>query len=147
MITIRQITRDDLKDLSQLYDDLIDKKTNYKKLVEVFETIKSNDNYYILGAFKDSELVGSVMGIICQDIVGECRPFMVIENVIVSNHIRRQGIGKKLMAKIEIIARDRNCYYIIFVSGGQRKEAHAFYEKLGFKDEKVEGYRKHFFED
>ncbi|MNZ70717.1 putative acetyltransferase [compost metagenome] len=87
------------------------------------------------------------MGIICQDIVGDCRPFMVIENVVVSNHIRRQGIGQKLMAKIEGIARERNCYYIIFVSGGQRKEAHAFYEKLGFKDEKVEGYRKHFFED
>ncbi|MGZ7440792.1 GNAT family N-acetyltransferase [Paenibacillus sp. TH7-28] len=144
MITIRQITRDDLKDLCMLYEELIDRQTNFEKLVEAFESIKSNDNYYILGAFKENELVGSVMGIICQDIVGECRPFMVIENVVVSGRVRKQGIGKKLMKNIETIAKERSCYYIIFVSGGHRKEAHAFYEKLGFKDEKVEGYRKHF---
>ncbi|MDQ0088526.1 ribosomal protein S18 acetylase RimI-like enzyme [Paenibacillus anaericanus] len=83
------------------------------------------------------------MGIICHDFVGECKPFMVIENVIVSNRARRQGIGKKLMLEIERIAKERDCYYIILVSGEQRKEAHVFYEKLGFKDEKVEGYRKH----
>ncbi|MNO01656.1 putative acetyltransferase [compost metagenome] len=71
---------------------------------------------------------------------------MVIENVVVSNRIRRQGIGKKLMTMIEKIAQERNCYYIIFVSGGQRKEAHTFYEKLGFRDEQVEGFRKHLHE-
>lgn len=47
------------------------------------------------------------------------------------------------MLEFERIAKERDCYYIILVSGEQRKEAHVFYEKLGFKDEKVEGYRKH----
>lgn len=145
MITIRQIIYEDLNGLCQLFNDLIDRKTNYEKLIQVFEKIKNNNSYYILGAFKDNELVGSIMGIVCYDIVGECRPFMVIENVVVSRHMRRQGIGEELMKSIETIAREINCYYIIFVSGGQRKEAHAFYEKLGFKDEEVEGYRKHFY--
>lgn len=85
------------------------------------------------------------MGIICYDLVGECKPFMVIENVIVSPNVRRQGIGKKLMLGIEKIAKERDCYYMIFVSGEQRIEAHVFYEKLGFKEENVEGYRKHFY--
>lgn len=48
------------------------------------------------------------------------------------------------MAEIERIAKERNCGYMILVSGDQRKEAHRFYEKLGFGDEKVQGYRKHF---
>src|SRR5262245_10838507 len=100
MITIRQITHDDLNSLCQLYDDLINRKTNYKKLVEVFQIVSSNDNYYVLGAFQDNELVGSVMGIVCHDIVGECRPFMVIENVVVSSRVRKQGIGKRLMLDI-----------------------------------------------
>lgn len=143
MITIQQIKTEDLEDLCELFDELISEKTNYTKLVDVFQSIENNDNYIILGAFNEDGLVGTLMGIICHDFVGECKPFMVIENVIVSNHARRQGIGKKLMLEIERIAKVRDCYYIILVSGEQRKEAHVFYEKLGFKDEKVEGYRKH----
>ncbi|MNM81194.1 putative acetyltransferase [compost metagenome] len=141
---LKQIKNEDLRGLCDLYDDLIGRKTNYQKLLEAFEKISSSDNYYILGAFKDNELVGSVMGIVCQDIVGDCRPFMVIENVVVASRVRREGIGKELMITIEKIAKERDCYYMIFVSGDQRKEAHVFYEKLGFKDEKVQGYRKHF---
>ena len=83
------------------------------------------------------------MGIVCQDLVGACRPFLVIENVVVSSEFRRSGIGRLLMDSIEAVAREQNCYYIILVSGGQRKEAHRFYAALGYKDEAVEGYRKH----
>lgn len=145
MITIRAIEHTDLKGLSQLYEDLIGRKTDYEKLEAVFAKINSDEYYHIIGAFRGNELVGSVMGILCHDIVGDCRPFMVIENVVVSSDVRRQGVGAKLMQHIEIIAKEKDCYYMIFVSGGQRKEAHAFYEKLGFKDEQVEGYRKHFY--
>lgn len=144
MITIREVTKGDLNDLCRLYEELMDHQpTNYEKIVEVYEVMQASGNYHVLGAFKDGVLAGSVMGIICQDLVGECRPFMVIENVVVSDRFRRLGIGKQLMMNIEAIARERDCNYVILVSGGQRKEAHAFYEKLGFKDEKVEGYRKH----
>ncbi|GGH27322.1 GNAT family N-acetyltransferase [Paenibacillus segetis] len=143
MITLKQISFDDLPDLCELYDELMGIKTNYKNLVHVYETIQTNENYIVLGAYNDDKLVGSLMGIVCHDLVGECKPFMVVENVIVSQRARRMGIGKKLMIEIETIARSRDCYYMIFVSGEQRKEAHEFYAKLGFKDENVEGFRKH----
>ncbi|OBY78291.1 GNAT family N-acetyltransferase [Paenibacillus sp. KS1] len=143
MITIRSITENDLLALSQLYQELMGQQTNQSKLEQVYRTIQLNEQYIILGAFDEEQLVGSLMGIICHDLVGDCKPFMVIENVIVSPVVRRQGVGKKLMQEIENMARQRDCYYIIFVSGEQRKEAHQFYERLGFKDEKVEGYRKH----
>lgn len=143
MITIRSIKENELLALSQLYQELMGQQTNQLKLEQVYRTIQHNEQYIILGAFDEEQLVGSLMGIICHDLVGDCKPFMVIENVIVSPVVRRQGVGKKLMQEIENMARQRDCYYIIFVSGEQRKEAHQFYERLGFKDEKVEGYRKH----
>lgn len=143
MITIRSIKENELLALSQLYQELMGQQTNQLKLEQVYRTIQHNEQYIILGAFDEEQLVGSLMGIICHDLVGDCKPFMVIENVIVSPLVRRQGVGKKLMQEIENMARQRDCYYIIFVSGEQRKEAHQFYERLGFKDEKVEGYRKH----
>lgn len=143
MITIRSIKENELLALSKLYQELMGLQTNQSKLEQVYRTIQHNEQYIILGAFDEEQLVGSLMGIICHDLVGDCKPFMVIENVIVSPLVRRQGVGKKLMQEIENMARQRDCYYIIFVSGEQRKEAHQFYERLGFKDEKVEGYRKH----
>ncbi|BBH20402.1 N-acetyltransferase [Paenibacillus baekrokdamisoli] len=143
MITIRTIAFDDLPDLARLYEDLINRKTEYTAMVDTFNAIKNNDQYIILGAFYEEKLVGSLMGVICYDLAGDCKPFMVIENVIVSTEARRQGIGRKLMLAIEELARGRGCYYLIFVSGGHRKEAHLLYEALGFKDEQVEGFRKH----
>ncbi|WP_339277004.1 GNAT family N-acetyltransferase [Paenibacillus sp. FSL W8-0426] len=144
MVTIRKIEQQDLPALSQLYDELIGMPANVDQMERMFRFIAENEQYYLLGAFHEGKLAGSVMGIECMDLVGECRPFMVIENVIVSQHVRKQGVGQKLMAEIERIAKERNCGYMILVSGDQRKEAHRFYEKLGFGDEKVQGYRKHF---
>ncbi|MFF2907293.1 GNAT family N-acetyltransferase [Paenibacillus sp. NPDC057934] len=143
MVILKEIETDDLDALNDLYHELVERAAERSKLEEVFKLVKDDNRYILLGAFIDGELVGSVMGILCYDLVGDCRSFMVIENVVVSSRARRQGVGKKLMVRMEEIARERDCYYMILVSGEQRKEAHIFYETLGFRDEKVEGYRKH----
>ncbi|MEF2965339.1 GNAT family N-acetyltransferase [Paenibacillus sp. M1] len=143
MISVKPIRYEDLSELCLLYNELMNSTTNYDKLVETYRKIGENDDYILLGAYNDDGLAGSLMGIVCEDLVGECKPFMVIENVIVSPKARRQGVATQLMLEIEDVARKRDCGYIIFVSGGQRKEAHRLYEKLGYKDESVEGFRKH----
>ncbi|OME06859.1 GNAT family N-acetyltransferase [Paenibacillus sp. FSL E2-0202] len=143
MVVIKEIEMESLPELGNLYQELMNKPSDLNKLEEVFKVVKADNRYILLGAFVEGELLGSLMGIVCQDLVGDCKPFMVIENVVVSARARRQGVGKKLMNAIEQAARERDCYYIILVSGEQRKEAHVFYESLGYRDEKVEGYRKH----
>lgn len=143
MVTIKEIEADSITALNELYSELTGALTDHDKLNAAFTAIKGDSRYILLGAYVDGELLGSMMGIICQDLVGDCRPFMVIENVVVSARARRQGLGKLLMTAIEEIAHERDCYYIILVSGEKRKEAHVFYEKMGYRDEKVEGYRKH----
>lgn len=143
MVIINEIEADSLEALNELYGELSGSRTEPAKLEEAFRRIKADSRYILLGAYVDGELLGSMMGIVCQDLIGDCRPFMVIENVVVSSRARRQGLGKKLMTAIEQTARERDCYYIILVSGEKRKEAHVFYESMGYRDEKVEGYRKH----
>ncbi|MNB95649.1 putative acetyltransferase [compost metagenome] len=143
MVVIKEIEMESLPELGNLYQELMNKPSDLNKLEKVFKVVKADNRYILLGAFVEGELLGSLMGIVCQDLVGDCKPFMVIENVVVSVRARRQGVGKKLMNAIEQAARERDCYYIILVSGEQRKEAHVFYESLGYRDEKVEGYRKH----
>lgn len=143
MVTIEEIGIESLAALNTLYHELMGGRADPEKLESAFHKIREDERYVLLGAFVDGELLGSLMGIVCQDLVGECRPFMVIENVVVSSRARRQGLGKKLMTAIEAVAHERDCYYIIFVSGEKRKEAHIFYEAMGYREEKVEGYRKH----
>jgi GNAT superfamily N-acetyltransferase len=143
MVSLKEIEFGDLGALNDLYHELVERPADPQKLEQVFKLVKADSRYILLGAFVDGELKGSVMGIVCYDLVGDCRPFMVIENVVVSSRARRQGVGKKLMTAMEEKARERDCWYMILVSGEQRKEAHIFYESLGFRDEKVEGYRKH----
>lgn len=144
MIEIRSIGREDITGLGSLYEELMGTPTDYGKLLRSFETIERTGTYILLGAFEQNVLAGSLMGIVCQDLVGSCRPFMVIENVIVSESFRRRGIARGLMAEIEQAARSRDCSYIIVVSGRQRTEAHRLYEQLGYGDEQVRGFRKHF---
>ncbi|MFU1792608.1 GNAT family N-acetyltransferase [Paenibacillus azoreducens] len=143
MVTIRHIQEKELPALGRLYEELMEIHTNVDQMRQVFKSAERSGNYHLIGAFYEGELAGSLLGIVCLDFIGACKPFMVIENVIVSDRIRRQGIGKKLMDEIEKIARENGCGYIILVSGEQRKEAHVFYEQLGYRDEKVEGFRKH----
>lgn len=143
MITVEKIQCEHLAALSELYEELMGQHSHPDRLHDVYRMIERDPNYYLLGAYEDNQLLGSLMGIVCYDLVEACNPFMVIENVIVSSRAQRKGVGQKLITQIEQIARDRECSYIILVSGGQRKEAHLFYERMGYREEEVEGFRKH----
>ena len=95
MITIKPIGRDDLTDLAALMAELAGKPTNKESMLNNFEWMEKNGDYYVLGAKRDQRLAGSIMGIICRDLVGECQPFLVVENVIVSNQFY-ESLGYKL---------------------------------------------------
>ena len=95
-----------------------------------------------LVADQQNNLVGSVMGIICEELYGDCNPFMVVEDVIVDKHQRRLGIASSLMRELEICALKHNCNYIIFVTESERTEAHRFYESLGYKSDEYKGFKK-----
>jgi len=143
LLALQTATVDDLASLAQLYEELSGEKTDLCKMKENFKVMESNPNYVVLIAKENNLVVGSVMGIICLDLVRQCKPFMVIENVIVKNDWRGRGIGVKLMEEIERIGRKRECYYTMFVSGVQRKEAHQFYAAIGYDLDFVQGFKKY----
>lgn len=142
MILIERIREGDLQELAELYNDLFQEATDCDKMVKTFEWIQSNPNYIVLGSKQDGKLVGTLMGIVCPVMMGQCKPFMFVESVIVSKNCRNMGIGRLLMHEIEHIARERECFLIQLVSSGHRKEAHQFYEALGYNVDKVRGFRK-----
>jgi GNAT superfamily N-acetyltransferase len=55
-----------------------------------------------------------------------------IENVITDKEYRRKGIGKKVMEMAIKYAKETNCYKVLLQSNNKQKDAHKFYENIGF---------------
>ncbi len=141
-VMFEEITGDDLEDLSGLYRELTGNETDIQALRDNYGRVSRNRNYILLGARAGGRLAGSVMGVVCHDLTGSGRPFLVIENLVVSKQDRGKGIGRQLLTLLEEIGRERGCYYMILVSGEERSEAQRLYESLGFSENPVRGYRK-----
>jgi len=142
-IKIDFIKRTDLQGLKNLYEQGFESSpTDFEKMIKTYDLITNDNNYNILCAKINGLIVGSVMGVACFELFGDCKPFMVVENVVVLKEYRKQGIAKRLMINLEERARKLNCSMILFVSSAHRTGAHKLYESLGFGLDKVNGYRK-----
>lgn len=139
---IIRLTENDLVDLAGLYKQFWDEESSLEKMKSSFHKVSKDPNYIYLVAKEGGILAGSVMGIICENLYGECRPFMVIEDVIVSHDFRRKGVGTILMRELEKIAMKRNCCQTIFVTETRRKDAIVFYQSLGYDADSHKGFKK-----
>jgi GNAT superfamily N-acetyltransferase len=139
---IRALQINDMESLANLYSVFWNEKSDINKMKVKFTQLQKNDAYVLLCAVLDNTVVGSVMGIICEELYGECQPFMVLENMVINNDYRKKGIGKALFAALEKIAREKGCTQIILVTEANRKDACGFYESVGFHPTDHMGYKK-----
>lgn len=139
---IRKMVIEDIPKLAMLYKQFWNENSNVEKMQKQFEKLQHNDTHILLCAIDQSHLIGSVMGIICEELYGDCRPFLVLENMIVDKNCRKKGIGKALLLELENIARERNCTQIILVTETDRLDACGFYESMGFNPSANRGYKK-----
>ena len=141
-MNIRRLNENDLENLAGLYRQFWGDESSLVKMQETFQKLEQDPNYIFLVAEIEDRLAGSVMGIICEELYGECRPFMVIEDVVVDKQNRREGIASLLMRELEDRAAGRNCSHIIFVTESTRSGARKFYESLGYDAELYHGFKK-----
>ena len=139
---IRTLTADDLEPLAELYRQFWGEESSLEAMQATFQRLADNPNYIFLGAKLEGQLIGSVMGIVCEELYGTCQPFLVVEDVIVDRQQRRQGIGARLMRELERRAAERGCSYIIFVTEGERTDAQQFYASLGYSPTAYRGFKK-----
>lgn len=143
MISIDKLHKDDLPELATLYNNAFESSASHSdSMLSVFDRITNDPNYIVLCARMGNKLVGSVMGMVCYELFGTCKPFMVVENVAVLSDYRRKGIARQLLVQLEAEAKLHQCTTILFVSSAHRAGAHKLYESLGFGEDKVNGYRK-----
>jgi lysophospholipase L1-like esterase/ribosomal protein S18 acetylase RimI-like enzyme len=142
-VQIVALTEQDLSALAELYRQFRGEQSSLEAMRKTFRRLARDTNYTLLGARLRDRLVGSVMGVLCGELYGECRPFMVVEDMIVDRTHRRQGIGSLLMRAIETRAVRSNCSYIMLVTDSSRREALAFYQSLGYHLNDYRGFKKY----
>ena len=139
---IGRLKENDLAPLSIMFQQFWGEKSSPEKMRSTFSRIKTNPAYILLVAKQKKRLMGFGMGIICEELYGDCKPFMVIEDLIVDKNQRRSGVGAALMAAFEKCAFENNCCQIIFVTEAEREETLKFYRSLGYDHAPYKGFKK-----
>lgn len=144
MLQIDRITREDLPALAALNEELSGEPTDLAAVEAVFAEVEGNPDYILMAGRLDGVLIGSLMGVVCRQLARAGKPFMLMENFVVSRTQRGRGFGRLMLARIEEEARARGCRSIVFTSSTRRKAAHAFYESAGYRLDEAIGFRKIF---
>lgn len=138
---IRELLITDLPALAELYFQFWEEESDISQMEKQFEIIKKENRHILLVYEENGKVIGTVMGVVCRELYGTCRPFLVVENFIVDKNHRRKGIGKLLMNELERKARERNCTQMILVTEKDRADACGFYLSYGFQTNNA-GYKK-----
>lgn len=141
-MNIARLTEQDLPALAELFTQFWGENTSRVKMRQTFSRLVKNPSYILLAAHVDGRLAGFTMGVICEELYGECKPFMVMEDLIVDKNQRRDGIGAALMRDLEKHAIASGCCQIIFITEADRSDAVGFYNSLGYNHVPYKGFKK-----
>ncbi len=139
---IRNLEKNDLNDVAKLYSLFWNDKMDVSKMKEKFEHLSKNPNYIFLCAENYGKVIGVIQGIVCEEIYGDCIPFLLMENFVVNNDFRGNGVGRHLLKELEKIGKEKNCSQIIFITETNREDTVKFYEKIGFDSISHKGFKK-----
>ncbi|MBL7976188.1 MAG: GNAT family N-acetyltransferase [Candidatus Kapabacteria bacterium] len=140
--TIRYITEHDLHDIAALYTIFWNDAMNISKMKDKFWELSQNPMYIFLCAEYHGKVIGTIQGIINEELYGECVPFLVMENFVVDEQHRGKGVGKRLLLELENIGKVRSCSQIIFITESNRTNTLRFYESVGFNSISHKGFKK-----
>ena len=104
---------------------------------KAFEEISKDNNHELIAAELDGKVVGTLQLIFLPSISFQGRLRSQVESVRVDKNLRGHGIGGKMMEYAIQRARERRAHVMQLTSHGTRKDAHRFYERLGFKNSHV----------
>lgn len=110
-------------------------KMSMARYTSLLRAIVDQGNYFQIGCFDGDRQIG-LSGIWIGTKVW-CGKYLEVDNFIVDEKYRGQGIGKKLLEWADQRAREENCEMIALDSYVVAEGAHRFYFTNGFK---IEGF-------
>jgi len=139
-IHFRLATIDDLPSIiAMLADDFLGQQRESLELplkesyVHAFQEIAADPNNELIVAECDGEIIGSLQLTFTPSLSYQGSKRCTVESVRVDSKLRGQGIGREMMLWAIERAKEKGCLSIQLTTHNDRKDAHRFYENLGFK--------------
>jgi GNAT superfamily N-acetyltransferase len=135
-IIFREATAVDLPAILSLYGQLGQDDGTVLGLDEatsIFNRLRSYPDYRIHVALADSKIIGTFALLIMDNLAHRGARSAILEDVVVDEEQRGQGVGKQMMVYAGDLCREKRCYKMALNSNRHRVEAHRFYESLGYE--------------
>ena len=131
-VTIREVGPDDADAVARLLDQL-GYPAPADAVARRIERHRASSSDSVLVAIREGEVVGvaALHVSVALEYDGDAAKLSAI--VVDARH-RRRGVGESLVAAIEAEARERGCVLLFLTTAERRKDAHAFYRRLGFEE-------------
>lgn len=142
-IKIEDLKYEDIEECYKMNMKVFNENRNIEEIKELYKKCSNKEMYRFLVAKLDGKIVGYTSCIIAYNLFDANHPFMTLWWVCTHPDYRRRGIATKLFQTIDEIAKENNCELIYFTSGIERKDAHAFYEKMGYNQNKSKAFIKY----
>ncbi|MBY5560884.1 GNAT family N-acetyltransferase [Rhizobium leguminosarum] len=139
-LNIREARKDDLPALVAMFaadvlgghGDTTDPEA-FPDYVRAFVAIEASPDQTLYVAERRGEVVGTFQTMVTTSLTGRGSSAMIIEAVQTRADMRGQGVGGLMIEFAIAEAKGRGIGRVTLTSNAVRKDAHRFYERLGFK--------------
>lgn len=130
MLTIRELKKEDAAGVAKLIPQLTQNIVEPENLIKRLEDLAAGHNYQYFVAELDGKIAGCG-GLTWYNVPSKGRVGW-IEEIVVDESARGQGLGRALMEKLIAVAQDQGCAVLKLTTGNP--VAKKLYEHLGFED-------------
>lgn len=133
---VRLIKVDELNKLLELYKHLNSEDPDIKGsdfVEDLWKEIFEDKSLHYLVIEEDGIFVSSCTIAIIKNLTRGGRPYGLIENVVTHKDYRKKGYGKAVLYKAVEIAKEKNCYKVMLLTGRKEESTLRFYEGCGFE--------------
>ena len=131
---IREVIESDLQPLLNLYLYLHEKETPdpSNHLTQVWQEILRDENHHLIVCEEEGRIVSSCVCVVVPNLTRNVRPYALIENVVTHPAFRGRGLASACLECAIQIAREKDCYKIMLLTGAKDEATLNFYRKAGF---------------
>jgi GNAT superfamily N-acetyltransferase len=130
-VTIREARADDAAALVGLLEEL-GYPSSAGQIAARLRRLAADDASRVFVATIDGETAGLAAVHVTAAVEHDAPTCLLIAMVVAERHQRR-GVGSALVARAEQEARALGCGRVVLGSAERRRDAHAFYERLGYE--------------
>ena len=133
-LNIRQVRKDDFNEIFELLRQLwADSKLDYDLLMGVYNKAVDSETQKMIVGELDDKIIG-FCSLTIKNNLWQAGNLGHIDELIIAQEHRKKGFGKLMMDSIALIAKNLKCKRIELDSAFYRKEAHKFYESVGYEN-------------